>query len=345
MTDHIENFVAFVCENKSVIFSSPELKNDLFSSKLFEAAKNKFSREGYLYITTRIHKYFKALEVIRQKNNNLYKACVAESESYENPGLLLENQLITSFALAISAYERYTQSAFSEAESHLKIAITLDEKLENEGFEILHFHKIQLMHNFSRIYQKTDHNRCAAILLDLTALLSNVSDLYFQEFSIQYKKNRISTGLTNAMFTQIVSDLLIIYLKEMDNDNMDALSDIMGPFLAVLIDAPQSLLILRGEIISFSGITKHLFEVASLHDLENISSKISEFLSLEDKNLFMFKVFILVLYYHWLCKYNNDNTDQLKILLAEVFDNNPHIGLVKLKYLITNKKPSQHHLA
>jgi hypothetical protein len=107
------------------------------------------------FITNR---YNQMISEARKNKLHLAKQLLKEVESiprvYFNEE---ENLFLNSFAFPANAYLKYKQSMFEEALTGLFDTLKMDELLEDYGYDLLQYHRVQQLHNICRIYFRTGH--------------------------------------------------------------------------------------------------------------------------------------------------------------------------------------------
>lgn len=106
-------------------------------------------------------KYFQGLLLIRKYRLKEAYQLFEQADTELNLKQLLPQSInfINSFALPAKAYLCYKINEFQFAKSYLIETIKVDEGLENDGFSILHYHRIQQLHNLSRMSFKKSENQ------------------------------------------------------------------------------------------------------------------------------------------------------------------------------------------
>lgn len=121
---------------------------------------------------------------------------------------------INSFALPAKAYLCYKINEFQFAKTYLIEAIKVDEFLENDGFSILHYHRIQQLHNLSRMSFKKNENQEA---LDIAKEIIDYLCLGYSPKLIGQWNNEVlqkhPVSLRSAMLYQVISETLSNILR------------------------------------------------------------------------------------------------------------------------------------
>ena len=101
------------------------------------------------YLTAR---YQKVVAEARRNKINLSQQFLKEIEQTKVDLSNEEEQLVKVFALPAKAYLFYKQSLYNDALKATIDTTIIDEHLEECGFPILHYHRIQQLQNICRIY-------------------------------------------------------------------------------------------------------------------------------------------------------------------------------------------------
>jgi hypothetical protein len=94
------------------------------------------------------------LQAARRQRFAMAEQCFKEAQAlYNSDALSPEGRLICkSFEAAAEAYLDYCRHAFDSAKARVAAALAMDEVLENEyGYNVMHLHRVQLVHNLVRI--------------------------------------------------------------------------------------------------------------------------------------------------------------------------------------------------
>ncbi len=252
-------FIDEVLENKSLLKNSIFKSDNFFFTRLFNEIDNQLDLNSSIYIYLFINKYNIMLRELRINNISTATLYQNEISNLIDKDKKIPNQIIKTMANNVLAFKEYKNQNYKHAIKLLLNSIEIDCSLEKLGFEILHFHKIQTIHNIARIYLKSKKKTGLKLSTELLSYLSNSSDVfYYKKFIFNQEKNSISIDLCSALFLQILDEIVIYLIKSKNNNEIHLFRLIKK----ILDNSPN-----KNE--SFSLITKWLNIVLRLNKLSS----------------------------------------------------------------------------
>jgi hypothetical protein len=133
----------------------------------------------------------------------------------------IPNLIISTMANNVLAYKAYKYGNREKVFSLLLDSLEIDCILEEKGFGLLHFHKIQTLHNIARTYLKQNLSSGVHLSLELMKYLSaKTVDFRLGKFIFLHEKNAFSPQLCRGLFLQILDDLILHFIKHSDDDDI-----------------------------------------------------------------------------------------------------------------------------
>jgi tetratricopeptide (TPR) repeat protein len=200
----------------------------------------------------------------------------------------LSNSYINTIAFPAKAYLCYKIEEFQLAKSFLYEAIKVDEYLENKGFNVLHYHRVQQLHNLSRMsFKKNENDEALNTVKEVIDYLTigispkTIGNWDFKELSNQ------SSELRSAMLYQVISETLANILRIYQSEPEMIKSTIKTTFVNLenfeSVTSDEKVLILWFKIICNFHID----------DLDRMLSKSEDFFKYQNHNFDIFKLSIL----------------------------------------------------
>lgn len=188
---------------------------DLFHQKLQTQIKSRLSLTEQVLISRGGNTRDQAVIAARRGQFATAERLFAEAHAPLEPNLLSREArlLYESFLEQSVSYLDYRLGNFDQVRIRIDNALAIDTILEEEyGYEILHIHRIQLLHNIVRTYARQMWLDCAVELASqLLAYLQGVlEELPFSGSWSSKQMARQSPEVVAATFTQISCEIAII---------------------------------------------------------------------------------------------------------------------------------------
>lgn len=169
-------------------------------------------RKGLYFI---IEKYEQGLIEARKNHIGLAKQIFTEADSLLGSFTEKQQFILNAFSLPAKAYLCYKTNQYNEALNYLTQTAQIDDLLEQKGFPQLHFHRLQQLHNITRIYFKQGNfEKGAKLVSELLQQMmftqsSSIPGSWAQEHPEQSPKE-----LRSAMFYQAMYEMVYNCLQQ-----------------------------------------------------------------------------------------------------------------------------------
>ncbi len=228
------------------------IDNNYYNKKMDESTQEKTGEKYFRLIQYLRHKLLYLLTLSKRNELLLSSQLLAEIEQIiqrvSDP--VLHDVLNTSF-LPAKSYYIYKLKDHQHALRLLHQAIDTDDKLEAQGFDILHFHKMQQVNNIARIhYASKDIDGWVSIMSDSLLYAFGVKPAYHTGcWNQQYKEADPQNKELLLLFVrQILNETVVFdhYLKNrllntIINPLYRCLDKVFDPVLALWLQAQKSL--------------------------------------------------------------------------------------------------------
>lgn len=219
--DKIFDKLNSVIEKKSFLKNTLLKKEDYFFNNLLPEIKNFLDKESVIYACYLIDKYNLALDELRKNNFSSADDYFSEIESAISCEQTVPNLIVKTVANNVLAYKAYKFGDREKSFNLLINSLEIDCVLEEKGLCLMHFHKIQTLHNIARTYLRQNLSPGVNISLELMKYLStNTGDFRLGKFIFLQEKNDLSPELSRKLFLQIFNDLIFHFVKHDDSNDL-----------------------------------------------------------------------------------------------------------------------------
>ncbi|MEO8822552.1 MAG: hypothetical protein ABI366_03180 [Ginsengibacter sp.] len=219
--DKIFDKLNSLIENKNFLKNTLLHKEQYFFNNFIGEIKTCLDRESCLYVCFLIKKCNLALDELRQNNFSSAENYFAEIESLNSDEQTVSSLIVRTMTRNVLAYKAYKYGNINEVFELLINSLEIDCHLEEKGLSLMHFHKIQTLHNIARTYLNQDLSAGINISLELMKYLSgNTGDFRLGEFMLLQEKNELSPKLRKDLFLQIFNDLIFYFVKHEDSNDI-----------------------------------------------------------------------------------------------------------------------------
>jgi hypothetical protein len=210
-----------VIEKKNFLKNTLLKTEDYFFNNFLPEIKTYLDKESLVYVCFLIKKYNLALDELRRNNFSSADSYFCEIELASSFELTVPNLIVKTVANNVLAYKAYKLGDREKASDLLINSLEIDCILEEEGLGIMHFHKIQTLHNIARTYLKQNLSAGVNISIELMKYLSTKSGNFrLGKFIFLQEKNDLSPELSRKLFLQIFNDLVFHFVKHDDNNDL-----------------------------------------------------------------------------------------------------------------------------
>ncbi len=217
--DEIFNEINSIIKKGTFLQNKLIKKEDYFFNNFLTEMKSFLDRDSFLYVCFVIKKYNLALDELRRNNFSSAENYFSDIEAVISGDHSIPNLIITTMANNVLAYKAYKYGNPEEVFSLLLNSLEIDCILEKKGFSLLHFHKIQTLHNIARAYLKQNLSSGVHLSLELMKYLSaKEGNFRLGKFIFLQEKNTQSQRLRRELILQIVNDLIFHFIKHDEND-------------------------------------------------------------------------------------------------------------------------------
>ena len=188
---------------------------DLFSEKLQSLIENRLPLKDQLLMRRANNARNEALIAARRGQLAMAERFFAEARApLESHSLSREGALLhKSFLEQAEAYLDYRRGHFEQVIIRTFEALAIDVVLEEEyGYEILHLHRIQLLHNLVRTHVRCMClNKAVELACQLLSYLEGTLEVLPISSSWGFERiARLPSELVGAMFVQITSEIALL---------------------------------------------------------------------------------------------------------------------------------------
>ena len=319
------------------------------SSKETETVEETNSFDDLLYgsMITRLKKesildFYHAFDILQKgllcaRNNHLLLSNQYYSEADRWKEEIRDQEvhlLVESFEYPAKSYLYYKLTDYTTAESMLKKAIEIDDSLEDKGYDIMHFHKIQQLHNISRIsYARKEVGEWENIMLKLLKYLTlGETPINFGNWNIE-SINKCPSESRSGMLFQVFSEVLVFNLYLVSNNQQDINYSIRNVYSGIDFD-PKT----RDE--------KAIKEWLNLNSLledekEFFLNNALIFLSSQPNKFNLFKAYLLIDILKILKGLNRELFSKIETVVSVIIKNRTRINSDILGRIIKNSCYSQ----
>lgn len=217
--DKIFDKLNSLIENKNFLKNTLLIKEQYFFNNFIGEIKTCLDRESCLYVCFLIKKCNLALGELRQNNFSSAENYFAEIEAINSDEQTVSSLIVKTMTSNALAYKAYKYGNKNEVFKLLINSLEIDCRLEEKGLLLMHFHKIQTLHNIARTYLNQNLSAGINISLELMKYLSgNTENFRLGKFILLQEKNELSPKLRKELFLQIFNDLVFYFVRN-DNEN------------------------------------------------------------------------------------------------------------------------------
>ncbi|MEO8821832.1 MAG: hypothetical protein ABI267_08780 [Ginsengibacter sp.] len=219
--DEIFHEINAIIKNGTFLENNLVKKEDYFFNNFLTELKSFLDQDSFIYVCLAIKKYNHVLDELRLNNFSSADSYLCDMGKIVSDDYHIPNLIITTMANNVLAYKAYKYGDREEAFKLLLNSLEIDSLLEKQGFSLLHFHKIQTLHNIARTYLKQNLTSGIHLSLELMKYLSAKSgDFRLGKFIFPQKKNALSPKLCRELFLQILNDLIFHFINHHDENDI-----------------------------------------------------------------------------------------------------------------------------